>query len=434
MTGPHLKRRMAFESGQEPSWRSTSKESRSRTRTTYFGGDTDVEEFLQTLRAKFGSVARAWRVGLDADQNGSLDFREFCQSVRALGYTGNLRTLYFNLDTDTSGTISLMELDRHAAETLEKFRARSTQRFGTIEKMWAYFDKDQSGTVAFSEFLDSVHVLGYDDETEVKELFSLLQVRVGSRYLTLDDIIFLQRWDDTKRAQIWKKRVGTQWINRDPDMIRGPNPAVSGLLPGLVGQSDEDLSAPARSGYSDMVALDLEKQADDFRNFLIKQFGTLSRAFQLMDNNDSGFLSLTEFITVVSSSLQYCRPGDARRLFMMLSGEHPHLTWDRLGIDRQEWVAHLLERRKRQQWLEDEARAQREAKLGTGARQQRSYAAHLGRIRHAEPRPDVAFWSPLPSGWGFPPDFRPYPASSPNTSRMLSGMASTMTASCFSAR
>jgi Ca2+-binding EF-hand superfamily protein len=382
---------MAMESGQVVQF---GHKTQSRTASSWFGGNSDVEEFLENLRAKYGTVTRAWRVGLDSDESGALDFGEFCRAVRSLGMTGNLRTLFFNLDTDTSGVISLSELDAHASRVLEKFRARGTERFGTIQNMWNVFDQDKSGTVAFAEFCESVGELGYTDPEETKELFNLLILRVGCRYITLNDILFLQNWDEMKRAMIWKKRVGVGWINRDPSMTRDANPAVSGMLPGLVDNSSQD--------FADMVSLDLDKTKEDFQNFLITRYGSLPKAFEHMDANDSGCLSLTEFISVVSSGLEYCRPADARRLFMLMIGDGSatsQLTWEKLGITQIDWVHHVIEKRAKQKWLEEEARANAKAKLGRSPRIQRSLSRHTGRMRHAKTREDIVFFTPLPKGY-----------------------------------
>ena len=55
------------------------------------------------LLKKFGTLSRAWRLGLDTDGSGKLDMREFCEALRRLGYVGNIRTLWFLLDGGNAG-------------------------------------------------------------------------------------------------------------------------------------------------------------------------------------------------------------------------------------------------------------------------------------------------------------------------------------------
>merc|ERR1711861_92650 len=71
--------------------------------------------------------------------------------------------------------------------------------------------------------------------------------------------------------------------------------------------------------YGSEIAYDEEQSKDDFRKFLVNRYGSLCKAFDAMDNNRSGELSLVEFQTAVATVLRYCRPSDAKRLFLSLN-------------------------------------------------------------------------------------------------------------------
>merc|ERR1719436_516485 len=93
----------------------------------------------------------------------------------------------------------------------------------------------------------------------------------------------------------------------------------------------------------------------DFRQFLIERYGNLCNAFDAMDANGTGSLSLVEFQTVVATVLRYCRPSDARRLFLTFNADPGAvLTWDELGITPQEWINHTLAKRTKRKQKEME--------------------------------------------------------------------------------
>lgn len=77
-------------------------------------GNQGPEGFRRLLSRKFGSVAAAWRVSLDPDGNGQISFGEFNHRCRQMGFTGNLRKLWGELDTEKTGFISLKEIDPKA--------------------------------------------------------------------------------------------------------------------------------------------------------------------------------------------------------------------------------------------------------------------------------------------------------------------------------
>lgn len=397
-TGPHLRRRIAAESGNL--------QGHTRSSTTFFASKDAKEEFKKVLIAKFGTLTRAWRVGLDADENGMLDFREFTRAIRDLGYIGNIRTLWFLLDDDNSGYISLKELYPEAFFALEKFRALSTTQYDSIPNMWQrIMDKDRSNSVSREEFVEGARILGYTDEEEVSALFSFLLLKPGSRFVSLEHILFLQTWEETKRALIDRKRFGNSWVNKDPYLLGSE--LTSHLHTKLLEQSS-GLDAPY--DYSTQTGLNPDQRMEDFKAFLVKRYGTLARAFDAMDANESGSLSLVEFQTVVASVLRYCRSGDATRLFMSFCGTEDKdatISWSELGIDKVEWTTHMMNKKLvERQKISEQARFAK-AKFGRKPREVAAHAKHLERQKEKKTLGNWAFDSPLPEGWGKPPEFVP---------------------------
>mmetsp|Transcript_123 Transcript_123/g.264 ORF Transcript_123/g.264 Transcript_123/m.264 type:complete len:428 (+) Transcript_123:92-1375(+) len=396
-TGPHLKRRMEAESGR--------KAGHTRSSTTFFASKDAEDEFKTVLITKFGSLTRAWRVGLDADENGMLDFREFTRATSELGYIGNIRTLWYLLDDDSSGFISLKELDPGAFYALEKFRALSTTQYDSIPKMWKFvMDKDRSNSVGFEEFVQGTKILGYTDEPEVRELFGYLLLKLGGRFISLEDILFLQKWEDAKRAYAERKRFGNSWVNKDPYLL---DDSLKSELQSKRSQNPKSISKSLEPeyDYSAQTGLDYNKRMDDFREFLIKRYGSLAKAFDAMDANESGSLSLVEFQTTVASVLRYCRSGESVRLFMAFCGtddKDAMISWQELGISRVEWTTHmmnkkLVERKKVAQQVEAA-----KSKFGRSPREVVAERKHMQRNVEKMTAENWAFNSPLPEGWGKP--------------------------------
>eukprot|EP00933_Yihiella_yeosuensis_P028197 TRINITY_DN22014_c0_g2_i2.p1 TRINITY_DN22014_c0_g2~~TRINITY_DN22014_c0_g2_i2.p1 ORF type:complete len:415 (-),score=43.52 TRINITY_DN22014_c0_g2_i2:219-1463(-) len=388
--GPHLQRRMLSESGMLSGT--------TRSSCSFFVAESATEEFKMVLIQKFGTLTRAWRVGLDDDQGGTLSFREFANALKELGYTGNIRTLWFNLDDDYSGSISLKEIDPQAAHALEKFRVRCTETFGTMENMFhTLMDQDHSGTVALPEFVEAATELGYSEPDEVEYLFECLRVRPGCRFLTYHDLEFLQCWEDNKKAKAARSRLRTGWVNKDP-FLRGGN--VTESLMQSISMSDQ------QSNYSNQIGNDPEAEKQDFLDFLTTRYGSLSAAFDLMDANASGGLSLVEFQTVVVSVLRYCRSGDANRLFFAFcnGNANAQLTWEDLGVSRLEWTNYNLHKRNQKLKAQRDAFVNARAPLGKSIRMKKAERNHVFRLREQQPAGKFAFASPMPEGWGFPQD------------------------------
>jgi len=207
--GPHLKRRMAQERGET---------NKPRQHCTFFDGATGKDDFLEVLRRKYGTLTRAWRIALDDDESGLLDSREFYGAMDKIGFIGNTRSLWFNLDQNQSGYVSLVEIDPVAAQALEKFRARCCKTFGSMDAAWEEcLDRDRSGWLTLPELEDASLELGYSDMNEVENLFNLLLIDPSSFRIPAHEVLFLQKWEERKQRTLSRSwRRGARWVNKDP--------------------------------------------------------------------------------------------------------------------------------------------------------------------------------------------------------------------------
>lgn len=144
-----------------------------------------LAEFKLLLLRRYGTVARGFKLGLDSDGNGRLSFMEFAKAAREIGYAGDVRSLWKELDVDGSGFITLDEMDRNAATALRDLRNILLRKFGSIEKGWKKMDKDGNSQVYLEEFLAFCNEVGF--QGNAKHVFRWLDMDMGG-FITQDEV------------------------------------------------------------------------------------------------------------------------------------------------------------------------------------------------------------------------------------------------------
>lgn len=163
---------------------------------------TNRDVFKRLLIKHYGNYVRAWRLGLDLDHNGRLDFKEFSIACKDIGYAGKRTELWKELDSDVSGVVSLGELDEPTAYMLEIFYSHVIQRFGTWEKAWAQcFDITGFDRVTVGDFVDGCRAIGWGGNGE--RLFDLLDVD-RAKYLTLETCSWICGGESPADSPLWE--------------------------------------------------------------------------------------------------------------------------------------------------------------------------------------------------------------------------------------
>merc|ERR1719247_964784 len=149
-------------------------------------GAKSLIEFKRQLIAKYGSIANAWKFGLDTSGDDRLSFQEFCMACRANDYRGNLKCLWEELDDDNSGVVTLKELDPKAYEALHSFKDMLNVKFANMLLAWKEgLDSDGDERLTHSEFCKRVKEMGY--EGDAKYLWKLI-VPLGHHYMQMEDL------------------------------------------------------------------------------------------------------------------------------------------------------------------------------------------------------------------------------------------------------
>eukprot|EP00927_Polykrikos_kofoidii_P023054 TRINITY_DN21348_c0_g1_i1.p1 TRINITY_DN21348_c0_g1~~TRINITY_DN21348_c0_g1_i1.p1 ORF type:complete len:1222 (-),score=234.60 TRINITY_DN21348_c0_g1_i1:133-3660(-) len=147
------------------------------------------EQFEHLCKRKYGSLASAWRLCLDADHNGRLNIQEFCNALRMLGYSGKFMDLWNRYDVDQNGYVSLYELDPKTDEMLNEFFDIIIDRFGDLEKAWKEgFHKDPARSIDFHDLEVMCKRYKCPLNGDIEGLFNALQPVFGSRAFGLWDI------------------------------------------------------------------------------------------------------------------------------------------------------------------------------------------------------------------------------------------------------
>lgn len=268
-----------------------------------FLGAKGKDGFRTFLQKKFGSILKGWRA-IDSDNSGRLGFHEFCHACRAVGFHGNFKKLWSELDVKQSGTVSLMEVDSEVGKYIRTFKVALMKRYGDLATAWFQcIDVSKDGQVQEPALAKAVERLGLD--MNPAKLFNILR-GPSSKGVSLFEF----------DPETWKRHM------------------AGGLPP--IHQENE----PAKKEEQ----LDKAKSsqlADSFRQALCHQFGTLLAAWrEALDVDGKGKLTFGEFCFLLNRlGLHY----EVRSLWLQLT-DRDFLQFRDLDPETDEMLTELREK------------------------------------------------------------------------------------------
>jgi len=310
----------------------------------------------------------------------------FLKACSSFGYNDNLKLLWKAFDKDDSNSISIDELDLLSAEVLADFQKFVKSKFGSSAQAFRAFDMDGTRRVPYQEFAKAL--IHHDSHRPAKMLFHGLD-RYGRKAIVEDDLRFLDDWKPipflttrgpnvqaaaalreilltTHRTYLkgWRRCLDVNtnnhcnWVEFEAGCRKlGFKGDVCGAWRAL----DPDLK-----GYITLHQIDpvTSKALYEFRLWAEHEFGCISSAFEVFDDDGSKEIALSEFVKCCHI---YSFEGNPHQLFHALDiNRDRYLSYKELTF-LEHWVFHFdVEEAKAARQAAKDATKAAEAVVGDG--------------------------------------------------------------------
>lgn len=198
---------------------------------TAFWGSKGKEGFRTFLQKKFGGILKGWRA-VDSQGSGRLGFHEFCHACRAVGFHGNFKKLWAELDEKDTGSVSLMDVDGEVGHYLGTFKSALVEHYGDLVTGWIEgVDTQRQGHVQEEAFVKAVERLGV--ALHPGKLFHMLKSRKGVSLLELDPETW-KRLRSMRHAPVTEKESDVRGQSKSEEGSKKVPPFPEGFRQALV--------------------------------------------------------------------------------------------------------------------------------------------------------------------------------------------------------
>lgn len=333
----------------------------------------EISEFYFWVLEKFGYLVRLWRA-LDRDFNMSLTHSEFLTGLRKEAFPGNARHLMKIFDLENTGILQYRCYDPAGALHLAHFKAWATEKYGSLEGAFSRLDEDGSGKLTMNEFRAAAKKHGLLDHcpgVSASTLFHMFKPDDSHTWISKEELLFLAKWRDPEWLRVepdvegaeefkrklikrfdgneflaWCHGLDDQWsmsirwedfLKKSLSSSQRRTRRNSVELSTLVSKNQEDLLRIWRAldpNLSGQLSLrEFSQNAYDlltyFKQYCVKNYGSIEKMMIEHDENESGMLSRKEFFTLVAPKLQNGKPD--HHAYAMTDGELEMLF---VGLDR----------------------------------------------------------------------------------------------------
>jgi len=252
-------------------------------------GHDALVEFIDFTKRRIGNPVRTW-FQLDPEETLRIGEKQFMRRCEEIGFRGNLPSLWRYIDSDSTGSITLLELDAPCAIVLADFKNLVAGHFGNAAAAFKFFDANKSGRIGKSEFLLQMKELGY--QGNAGKLHDLLD-RSGLGHVHTSDIGFLDKWQPVPYlfAQYnWKglQRLKDALIFQHNSLLRAWRKALD---------KDSTMRISWDEFYQACVAVPQgrERLEPQYLEGLPQTADQIAGCWRALDQDCSGWIALREF-------------------------------------------------------------------------------------------------------------------------------------------
>lgn len=191
---PSRQGRGSFSFGVTPSELSKAVKDSNKKKDQWTLGADCVDSLKKLLIRKYGTIFAAWRHVLDPNGLGRISFAEWCSALRKMGFEGDIKAAWKNLDTDGSGIVSFKELEPELAANFADYAGKMQIMYGggklkskdmNWDEAWPQIDTNGNNQVCAEEFAELCDSVGYKEDPNV--IFVQLKFLPSRRFICLND-------------------------------------------------------------------------------------------------------------------------------------------------------------------------------------------------------------------------------------------------------